>query len=210
MARPDLGAVERLVREELDAKFSSREAILQNSRKMIQLSAKAIRALHRGDFDDAEELMNEAELLLDETSTELADHPDLNAGFAHDAAKEYAEARLTFALFQGGELPDHHALGVPVASYLNGLGEAIGELRRRLLDQLRTGEVTAAEATFDAMDEVMDLLVGLDYPDGMTGGLRRTTDVARQLIERSRADLATTIVQERLRAELAKESRPSG
>ncbi len=204
MTRADLGAIEELVRTELDAKFESREAILLNSRKMIRLSANAIRAIHRGDFDDAEDLMNQAELLLDDTSTELADHSDLNAGFAHDAAKEYAEARITFALVQDRELPDHHALGVPVASYLNGLGEAVGELRRRLLDQLRTGDVSAAEHTFGIMDELMDLLVGLDYPDGMTGGLRRTTDVARQLIERSRADLATTISQERLRAELAK------
>ncbi|MFQ5967332.1 MAG: haloacid dehalogenase [Acidimicrobiia bacterium] len=205
MPHLDLGRIEQQVRSELDAKFQSREAILQNSRRTIQMSANAIRAIHRGDFADAEDLMNKAEVLLDETSTELADHPDLNAGFAHDAAKEYAEARLTFALFQNREVPDHHALGVPVASYLNGLGEAVGELRRRLLDQLRSGDVPAAEDTFTTMDEVMDLLVALDYPDGMTGGLRRTTDVARQLIERSRADLATTIVQERLRAELAKE-----
>ena len=205
MATLGLGPIEQLVRTELDAKFEAREVVLQNSRKTIQLSANAIRAIHRGDFPDAEDLMNEAELLLDSTSTELADHPDLNAGFAHDAAKEYAEARLTFALFQDRDIPDHRALGVPVASYLNGLGEAVGELRRRLLDQLRSGDVAEAEKTFGAMDEVMDVLVAMDYPDGMTGGLRRTTDVARQLIERSRADLATTIVQERLRTQLAKE-----
>jgi len=93
-------------------------------------------------------------------------------------------------------------LGMRVAPFLNGLGEAVGELRRRLLDKLRSADLAEAERLFGVMDEVVDLLASLDYPDGMTGGLRRTTDVSRSLVERSRADLTTTIVQERLRADL--------
>lgn len=205
MSRSDLGRVEGLAREDLDAKFSAREIGLANSRKIIRNSANAIRAIHRDEFDAAEELMDEAKSLLDEISAELADHPDLKTGFVHDAAKEYAEARLTGALRQGSDLPDHRQLGVAVAAYLNGLGEAVGEMRRRLLDLLRAGRLDEAESTFQAMDDVLGLLASLDYPDGMTGGLRRTTDVARALIERSRADLTTTIVQERLRRELAGE-----
>ena len=61
----------------------------------------------------------------------------------------------------------------------------------------------AAETLLSSMDAVVDLLAGLDYPDGMTSGLRRTTDVARSLVERSRADLTASVVQERLRSELA-------
>jgi translin len=203
MSRPDLSSVDEAVRTELDAKFEARELALGNSRKVIRLAANAIRAIHRDEYHDATELMDEARTLLEETSLYLADHPDLRSGFVHDAAKEYAEARLTFVLTRAEPVPDHRELGVPVASYLNGLGEAVGELRRRLLDQLRAGDLETAEETFEVMDEVMGLLVSLDYPDGMTGGLRRTTDVARSLIERSRADLTTTIVQERLRRELA-------
>jgi translin len=90
-----------------------------------------------------------------------------------------------------------------VAAYLNGLGEAVGELRRRMLDLLRAGEIGAAEDALEAMDRIHELLADLDYPDGMTGGLRRTTDVARALIERSRSDLTTTVIQERLRRDLA-------
>ena len=205
MSLSDLGRIEGVAREDLDAKFSAREIGLANSRKIIRNSANAIRSIHRDEFDSAEELMDEAKSLLDEISAELVDHPDLKTGFVHDAAKEYAEARLTNALRQGADLPDHRRLGVPVAAYLNGLGEAVGEMRRRLLDLLRAGRLDEAESTFQAMDDVLGLLASLDYPDGMTGGLRRTTDVARALIERSRADLTTTIVQERLRRELAGE-----
>jgi translin len=126
----------------------------------------------------------------------------LNSPIINDATKEYAEARLTMALTLGERLPGPGDLGVDVPAYLNGLGEAVGEMRRRLLDLLRNGDMEEAERTLQGMTDILDLLASLDYPDGMTGGLRRTTDVARALIERSRADLTTTAVQERLRAEL--------
>ncbi len=106
------------------------------------------------------------------------------------------------ALAQDEDLPMADELGMRMAPYLNGLGEAVGELRRRLLDKLRAAELDEAERILDMMDDVVDLLAGIDYPDGMTGGLRRTTDVSRSLVERSRADLTSTIVQERLRRDL--------
>jgi translin len=200
---PDLSALEDVARAELDAKFAAREVALSTSRKLIRTSANAIRALHRGEADRAEELMAEGASLLAAAKEACRDHPDIfHAGFVSDAAKEYAEARLTAALSNDIALPLPGELGVEVAPYLNGLGEAVGELRRRLLDLLRQGEIDAAETTLTAMVEVLDLLASLDYPDGMTGGLRRTTDVARALIERSRADLTTTVVQERLRHDL--------
>lgn len=167
---------------------------------MIRASANAIRALHRGEDDEAARLMDEAGTLLGGAVEALSDHPDvLYAGFVHDAAKEYAEARLTAALGAGGSLPLPEDLGVEPPAYLNGLGEAVGEMRRRMLDLLRGGDLAEAERVLVAMDGVVELLASLDYPDGMTGGLRRTTDVARSLVERSRSDLTTTVVQERLR-----------
>ena len=191
------------VSEVLDDKYRARERGLSDARKVIRASANAIRALHRGEDDDARALMDEAAALLAGAVGVLSEHPDvLHAGFIHDAAKEYAEARLTAALAGGGSLPLPQDLGVEVPAYLNGLGEAVGELRRRMLDLLRAGEVDRAERVLGAMDEVVELLASLDYPDGMTGGLRRTTDVARALVERSRSDLTTTVVQERLRKRL--------
>jgi translin len=187
----------------LDATYQAREHGLGACRKVIRLSANAIRSFHRNEHDKAADLMEEAAGLLSEAMEGLADHPQiLHAGFVHDAAKEYAEARLTVALGAGAALPGPGDLGVGVPAYLNGLGEAVGEMRRRMLDLLRGGDLDAAEQTLEAMDGVVEFLASLDYPDGMTGGLRRTTDVARALVERSRSDLTTTMVQERLRADL--------
>jgi translin len=199
----NLGPIETAVRSELDGKYAARELALDNCRRIIRASANAIRALHRGENDRARALMDEAKALVDEAEAPLSGHQDIyHAGFFYDAVKEYAEAELTAALLTGAELPTPHDLGLHAVPYLKGLGEAVGELRRRLLDQLRTGHLDEAENTFRRMETIIDLLTSLDYPDGMTAGLRRTTDVARSLIERSRADLTMTTVQERVRRAL--------
>lgn len=199
----DLESLESAVRAELDGKYAARELALRNCRQIIRSSANAIRALHREDRDTAMTLLAEVRTLIDEAEAPLEEHKDIfYAGFFYDAVKEYAEAETTMALLHGEPLPMPDALRLHAVPYLKGLGEAVGELRRRLLDQLRTGKLAAAEGTFRDMEAVHDLLASLDYPDGMTAGLRRTTDVARALIERSRADLTTTIVQERLRLRL--------
>ncbi len=198
---PDLEPIRLQVTTVFDAKHRAREEALAGCRQVIRLSANAIRALHRG--EDASGLIAEAGTTLARAGTVLVDHQDiLNAGFVHDAAKEYAEARLFAALSAGHPPPLPAELGVEPAAYLNGLGEAVGELRRRMLDLLRAEDLIAAEGVLAAMDAVVELLATIDYPDGMTGGLRRTTDVARALVERSRSDLTTTVVQERLRKEL--------
>lgn len=190
-------------RSVLDARFAARERGITGSRKVIRSCANGIRALHREEWDSATELIGEAGAELAEISAALAGHPDiLYAGFVADAAKEYAEARITEALFKGEPVPGFADLGIDPVPYLHGLGEAVGELRRRLLDLLRAGNVETAETTLVRMDHIVDLLAEMDYPDGMTNGLRRTTDVARSLVERSRSDLTATVVQERLREDL--------
>ena len=202
MAESDLSRIEESARAELDPKFAARETAINNGRNIIRSSANAIRSIHRGELDKARDLMGNAHDLLAESTAALDGHPDVNVGILNDAAKEYAEARLYMALAYGEELPMADDLGMRMAPYLNGLGEAVGELRRRLLDKLRAEQLDEAERILELMDDVVDLLASLDYPDGMTGGLRRTTDVSRSLVERSRADLTSTIVQERLRKDL--------
>jgi len=204
MSEPsDITRLEVAARHHFDEKFAAREVGIKNARQAIRFSANAIRNVHRGDFDAATGLMDEAARLLLEARRELETHPDiLYAGFYSDAAKEYAEARLTAAAISGHPLPSPEELAIDWAPYLNGLGEVVGELRRHLLDRLREGEIAQAETVLARMSDILDLLTSLDYPDGMTGGLRRTTDVARALIERSRADLTTTVVQERLIKEI--------
>lgn len=121
------------------------------------------------------------------------------AGFLVDAEKEYAEARTTIALVAGEELPGPDELGVGAASWLNGAAETIGELRRHLLDVLRAGDLARCEALLEAMDDIHAVLLTIDFPDGVTHGLRRSTDVARAIIERTRGDLTAALVQARLR-----------
>lgn len=191
------------VRAILDSRFQARENSITGSRRVIRSAANGIRALHRGEWQEASKLIAEAGALLAEITGGLEDHPELiHAGYVADAAKEYAEARITEAVFKREPVPSFSSLGVDPVPYLHGLGEAVGEMRRRLLDLLRAEEIDEAQRTLDEMDRIVDLLAEVDYPDGMTNGLRRTTDVARSLVERSRSDLTATVVQERLRDDL--------
>jgi translin len=191
------------VRSILDARFEAREKAITESRKVIRAAANAIRALHRSDWDSADSLIEESGSRLDSINSALADNPELQMhGVVIDAAKEYAEAQITRAVFTDATVPTFGGLGIDPIPYLHGLGEAVGEMRRRMLDELRAGNLEAAESLLEQMDGIVDLLAEIDYPDGMTNGLRRTTDVSRSLVERSRADLTATVVQERLRKDL--------
>ncbi len=199
-----LASAAEAVHAELVAKNAAREEALTLAREVIRLAANSIRSLHRHDFDGAAALQARAGAQLARAATALAAHPDIYwAGFLQDAHKEYVEACAVLALVRGEPLPGPAALGVGVAAYLNGLGEAIGELRRHLLDHLRRGEVERCEPLLEAMDEIYGVLVTVDYPDAMTGGLRRTTDAARGIIEKTRGDLTVAMRQAQLENRLA-------
>lgn len=187
----------------LEEKNAARDEALQLSRTLIRHCAHAIRAVHRGERGPAEEQLAEARILVDRLKTGLAPYPDLyHAGYTQDALKEFAEANIVYALVGGEALPDPDALGVDYAAYLGGLGEAAGELRRRTLDVLRHDGIAEAERLLAAMDDIYDLLVTVDYPDAITGGLRRITDMVRGVVERTRGDLTTTHQQSALKVAL--------
>lgn len=191
------------VRIILDSRFGAREKAITESRKVIRAAANAIRALHRSDWDDAQTLIAEAGDRLSGIDDALAESPELlSHAVVHDAAKEFAEARITQAVFTDIPVPSFRDLAIDPVPYLHGLGEAVGEMRRRMLDLLRAEKLSEAELMLDQMDGIVDQLAQIDYPDGMTNGLRRTTDVSRSLVERSRSDLTATVVQERLRQDL--------
>ncbi|MES4793318.1 MAG: haloacid dehalogenase, partial [Chloroflexota bacterium] len=163
--------------ERFAAKNTAREHVLAASRVIIRNSANAIRAVHRGEFDAARRLIAEARATHDATTHTLQGHADVyHAGFLHDAQKEYVEAVTTLHLCTGDSIPDPAQLRVEDTAYLNGIGEAVGELRRVILDRLRAGRFDGCEALLAAMDDIYNVLVTIDYPDAMTGGLRRTTD----------------------------------
>lgn len=199
----ELAALMTPLRERMAAAHAAREAGLAASRRTIRAAGLSIRAVHRGHLDDAALIREEARAALAEAQAALGPHPAVaHAGFLHDAEKEYAEAELTAALVTGAALPGAEALGVTGPAWCNGLAEAASELRRHLLDRLRAGDLDDAERLLVAMDDVYDLLVTIDFPDALTGGLRRTTDALRAVLERTRSDLTLTLVQSRLQAAL--------
>jgi translin len=190
-------------RAELDRKNAAREQALRWSRELVRTCANSIRAVHRHEFSTAEELLAHAHSLNAQICSALADMGDLYwAGYVQDAQKELVEASCTLALVNRDALPDPGTLGVAAGPFLNGLGEAVGELRRYVLDLLRRGEVDGCERLLSAMDDIYSLLVTLDYPDALTGGLRRTTDSTRGILEKTRGDLTLALRQEALVAAL--------
>ena len=197
----EISAIGTACREALEDKHRAREVVLSASRRAIQSSAASIRATHRGEFENAQALADEARAQITLADTALAPQPDLRGnGPVHDARKEVVEAWLTLALVRGDALPTPEELGVDAAAYLNGMAEAASELRRQVLDCLRRGELERGETLMSAMDDVYSVLATIDYPDVVTAGLRRTTDALRAVLERTRGDLTTTIVASRLQA----------
>lgn len=199
----DLSRLHADVHQRLEAKHVAREQALRASRLAVRCSANAIRAAHRDDRDAALALLDQAREALTDALSACRDQPEVrHAGYVYDAQKEYAEARTTFAIVTGTDLPGPDSLGVDEAAWLNGLAETVGELRRHLLDALRAGQLERCEALLETMDDIYALLIAIDFPDAVTGGLRRSTDVARSIIERTRGDLTTALVQSRLQTAL--------
>jgi translin len=206
--RAEIGALGGRARETFEEKHRAREVTIAASRQAIQACAASIRATHRGEYDAAAMLAREARDHVAVADTALVGHPDVRTtGPLHDAKKELAEAWCTLALVRDDPLPTPEDIGVDVAPYCNGLAEAASELRRQLLDRLRAGELSRAEELMGAMDEIYSLLVTIDYPDGVTGGLRRTTDALRAVLERTRGDLTTAMVAARLQGAIERAER---
>lgn len=199
-----LAAIEGWARQEFDRKNTAREQALRLSREMIRACATSIRAIHRRELDRAGSLIGQAESLNAEMQVALEGMGDLYwTGYVQDAQKELVEAVATLAFVAGNPLPDPGCMGIAPAAYVNGLAEVVGELRRYVLDQLRRGEVDQCDRLLRAMDDIYSLLVTLDYPDALTGGLRRSTDNARGILEKTRGDLTVAVRQEALQRALA-------
>lgn len=185
------------VNQALEAKSAVRDRTLSRSRELIRYCANSIRATHRGDDEEARALLKDARNSAEEMMAEAQEYPDLYyAGYTQDALKELAEAFITRAVVRDEALPTPAALNVENAAYLNGLAEAAGELRRFALDALRRGEVEQAEKILGHMDDIYSVLVTVDFPDAITGGLRRSTDMVRGVLERTRGDVTTAVRQE--------------
>jgi len=201
----NLESIADRIRQSFSAKDAARERALPLCREVIRHCSQAIRAVHRQEFEQAKQLLQSAHSLLNEAEQSLTPYSELsNTGFIRDAQKEFAEGSITLALVTGERPPDPDELGIAPAAYLNGLGEAVGELRRYLLDSMRKGDLSRGEELLSAMDDIYNILVTMDFPDAITGGLRRTTDMVRGVLERTRSDLTLVIRQKDLESKLEK------
>ena len=187
------------IRHNFDVRTAKRDEALKQARQLTRACSLAIRAVHRDDKEGMEANLAEAQVLADQLRAELKDHPELfYAGYTQDSLKEFVEANVTCALIQNQPLQTPEELGVEEATYLNGLAEVVGELRRRTLDILRSGYSQEAERLLSHMDEIYSVLVTMDYPDAITNGLRRQTDLARGIIEKTRGDVTFSLRGEHL------------
>jgi translin len=199
----DLAQIIEAIRGELMIKNQVRDLTLNRSRELIRLCALSIRAIHRHDWAQATELLQTAREAAAVMAGDVTDHPELyHTGYTQDALKELAEAHLLYAFVRGEALPDPEHLNIPAPAYLNGLAEAASELRRFILDLIRRGEAPAGESYLATMDDVYSHLITVDFPDTLTGGLRRTTDMLRGVLERTSGDLTVAMRQEELQAAL--------
>jgi translin len=204
------------IRADFDAQTTARDAALAQTRQLTRHCAQAIRAIHRDERENAAAELDSARELAVALVAGLKDFPDLYfAGYTQDALKEFAEASLVTALVQGSPIPGPNELNIESATYLQGLAEAAGELRRRCLDILRHGHSDEAERLLGEMDDIYAVLVTMDYPDAVTRGLRRLTDICRSLVERTRGDMTISLRQKglenslrRLEEQLGKENKP--
>lgn len=180
----------------------ARESALVHCRKLIQLAARSIRHVHRHQFEEAESLLAEAKMVAEQARACLRAFPELNPAYLHDSEKEMVEAAAVLAIVQKKPYPSAQELGAQVMSYLNGMGEAASEVRRFALDEMRRGHIDEAEDILKQMETIYEDLITFDYADSMTGGLRRTCDGLRAVIERTRSDLTATASQRELVKEL--------
>ena len=193
------------IRQKFDVRTAMRDQALTQARQLTRACSLAIRAVHRDDKEVMEAQLSEARILADKLHEELAHHPDLFfAGYTQDALKEFVEANVTCALIQSQPLLTPEELNVEESTYLNGLAEVVGELRRRTLDILRHGYSQEAERLLGYMDEIYSVLVTMDYPDAITNGLRRQTDLARGIIEKTRGDVTFSLRGEDLTQAISK------
>jgi translin len=189
-----LESIAERIRHNFDVRTAKRDEALKQARQLTRACSLAIRAVHRDDKEGMEANLAEAQVLADQLRAELKDHPELFfAGYSQDSLKEFVEANVTCALIQNQPLQTPEELGVEEATYLNGLAEVVGELRRRTLDILRSGYSQEAERLLSHMDEIYSVLVTMDYPDAITNGLRRQTDLARGIIEKTRGDVTFSL-----------------
>lgn len=201
----DLNTIADSIRTVFTTKNSARDIAISSSRELIRHCAECIRAVHRREWETTDAKLVIIQEGAGQLRATVAEYADLyHAGYTQDALKEVAEAFITAAIIRNQPLPTPESLAIEHATYLNGLAEAATELRRFILDILRRkdGDSDEAERLLNWMDAIYDQLVTFDFPDAITNGLRRQTDIVRGVLERTRGDLTMTLRQQRMQEAL--------
>lgn len=187
------------IREVLDEKDQVRENALKITRETVRLSAEAIRAIHRGELENAKNMIKDVKKKLEDLATELRGHPDIYfSGYVYSAYQEYVEAAVLLSILEGSKIPSPEDLNVPYVPYLLGLGDVVGELRRQILDAIRKDQLDQGEFFLGIIEEIYEALSTLGYPNAIVPGLRHKCDVARNILEKTRGDLTNAIHRNRL------------
>ena len=191
-----LDSVMKGIQEDLDKEDAIREKILPEVRKIIRNSGSAIRATHKGEFEKAKELNDESYKIIVSFEEMQKSYPLIYyKNYVIDAQQEFCESQVFYSLVKKENIEKitPKSLNILNISYLLGLADVIGELRRYTLDSIREEKIEKAEEALENMTDIYENLISFDYPSGLTPGLRKKCDVARGIIERTRGDLTMSL-----------------
>ena len=181
-----------------------REQSLAISREIVRECSKSIRNIHRNDVSNAKEHIKNAQNKIEKLKNICSEISEISyAGYVLDAEREFVEAVLFYTFEVNGYIEPYKKFNVHPSSYIQGIGDTIGEWRRKALDHLRNLDIKKAETYLEIMEEGIGILNELDYPDALTGGLRRYADNARSIIERTRSDITNAFINEALRKDIS-------
>ena len=175
----------------------NREFLLKNTREIVIICSKAIIGVHGGELKTAKKNLKQANLLLKRYQKKATG--DLRR-YLVTPEQEYVEAVCLVAITEKKEIPTNKMLGVMPESYILGLLDCIGELKRMVFDRIRTGDIDEATRIFEIMEWLYLNLSSFALYDKVIKEVRRKIDVNRILVDDSRG----IITEEKRRSELIK------
>jgi translin len=186
------------IEKSIDDKDRIREKALRHSREIIINCRKAIQLIHQGQTEKAKMHLRKASAKLASLYDITGNYPELfHAGYVENAAQEFVEAKCLLNIIQGKNLPDPDKLQTTYSSYLLGLCDVVGELRRKSLDSILVGSAEEANKYLKLMENIYDAIIKFDYPSSLVP-IKRKQDQVRGIIEKTRGELAVASCERRI------------
>jgi translin len=191
--KPSLNKISKSLLEVQDA----REFLLKNTREIIILCSKSIISVHTEDMKSAKHNLKQADMLLKKYKKKATS--DLRR-YMIMPEQEFVEAASLIAIVEKNEIPSEKELDVMPESYVLGLMDCVGELKRMIFDKIRIGDIDNASRIFDIMENLYLHLYPFSMYDKVLKEARRKIDVDRILVD----DVRGAITEEKRRSELIK------